>query len=139
SRQARQRNQNRHGLYAGGNCCCSGLPERGNPVCPDDRAAPNGRKARAVTFDDIRAIALAFPGVVAATSYGTPSLKVGSKFLLREREPGVLALQVTGLEVKDFLLEAEPEMFFTTPHYDGYPYVLARLERLDAARFTQLF
>jgi len=92
-----------------------------------------------MTFDDVCAIALDYPGVVVGTSYGTPSLKVGSKFLLREREPGVLALQVTGLEVRDFLLDAEPETFFTTPHYDGYPYVLARLERLEPARFAQLF
>lgn len=92
-----------------------------------------------MTFEDIAAIATGYPGVTVSTSHGTPSLKVGGTFLMREREPGILALQVTGMEAREFLLEAEPETFFVTPHLDGYPYVLARLERLDRARFSQLF
>jgi hypothetical protein len=32
------------------------------------------------------------------------------------------------------LLEHEPELFFTTAHYDGYPMLLVRLEPLDGAR-----
>ena len=36
---------------------------------------------------------------------------------------------------KPFLLEARPDLVFTTPHYDGYPYVLVRLEApLEEAR-----
>ena len=39
---------------------------------------------------------------------------------------------------KQALLLGEPEMFFTTPSYDGLPFVMVRLERVDAARLAEL-
>ena len=33
---------------------------------------------------------------------------------------------------RELLIEAEPETFFVTDHYKGYPYVLVRLSRVDA-------
>lgn len=92
-----------------------------------------------MTYDDLVAIALTFPGTAQATSYGTPSLKVNSKFVLRLREPGVLALQRPTIDERDFLLEAEPDLFFLTDHYRDYAYVLVRLDRLTPERFTVLF
>jgi hypothetical protein len=29
---------------------------------------------------------------------------------------------------KDFLIRSRPSVYFTTPHYDGYPAVLVRLD-----------
>ncbi|WP_196260482.1 MmcQ/YjbR family DNA-binding protein [Pelagibacterium limicola] len=92
-----------------------------------------------MTFDEIREIALAYPGVSDHVTYGTPSLKVGGKFLLREREPGLLVLQRPSRDERDLLLEAEPELFFITDHYRDYPYVLVRMERLEPERFRTLF
>lgn len=92
-----------------------------------------------MTFDELCEIALAFPGVARSTSYGTPSLKVGSKFLLREREPGIIALQRPSMDERDMLLEADPDLFFITDHYRDYPYVLIRLENLAPEHFRSLF
>lgn len=90
-------------------------------------------------YEDAVAIALTFPGVVQATSYGTPSLKVGTKFLLRLREPGVMALQRPSMDERDMLLEAVPELFFITDHYRDYPFVLIHLDKLEPTRFRALF
>ena len=92
-----------------------------------------------MTYDEVIAIALTFPGVVQSTSYGTPSIKVGSKFLLRERQPGIIALQRPSMDERDMLLEAEPDLFFITDHYRDYPYVLVRLDTLAAPHFRALF
>ena len=42
--------------------------------------------------------------------------------------PGVLAVRVANLSQKDLLLVAEPDKFFTEPHYEGFPAVLVRLK-----------
>lgn len=90
-------------------------------------------------FDDVFAIASAFPGVVRSITHGTPSIKLGTKFLLREREPGILALQRPSIDERDMLIEADPELFFVTDHYRDYPYVLIRMDRLTPDHFRALF
>jgi hypothetical protein len=40
--------------------------------------------------------------------------------------------------VKEALLGAEADVFFTTPHVDGYPIVLARLDALGPAELAEL-
>lgn len=92
-----------------------------------------------MTYDELVAIALTFPGVVQSTSYGTPAIKLGTKFLLREREPGIVALQRPSMDERDMLLEAEPDLFFLTDHYRGYPFVLVRLEKIGPDHFRSLF
>jgi hypothetical protein len=49
-----------------------------------------------------------------------------------------LVVRVVDLEDKEALLRSDPEVFFTTPHYDGYPYVLVRLERADPGTVAEL-
>ena len=41
-------------------------------------------------------------------------------------------------EEKEALLLSEPDKFFTTPHYDGYPMVLVRIEAVDREELTEL-
>jgi hypothetical protein len=63
-----------------------------------------------------------------------------------ERQPGrrrvirtdIAVLYVGDEAEKQALLLGEPEMFFTTPSYDGLPFVMVRLERVDAARLAEL-
>ena len=43
-----------------------------------------------------------------------------------------------GNETRDHLLQADPETFFVTDHYVGYPMVLAHLDRLSAADLKKL-
>jgi hypothetical protein len=84
-----------------------------------------------MTWDEVRQIALAFPGVEESTSYGTRSFKVAGKFLTRLRpEDDSLVLVDIPIDEREMLMEAEPETFHITPHYQDYPSVLARLSRV---------
>jgi hypothetical protein len=51
----------------------------------------------------------------------------GKTFVALRSEPDALVVRCDG-EEKPFLLEARPDLVFTTPHYDGYPYLLVRLD-----------
>ena len=82
-----------------------------------------------MTFDEVRALILAFPGTVEATSYGTPGFRAGNKFLTRLRsEDDSLVLLDVGFDEREMLMEAEPQTFHITEHYRNYPSVLARIE-----------
>ena len=39
---------------------------------------------------------------------------------------------------REALLQGQPDAFFTTPHYDGHPSVLVRLEVVDAQELAEL-
>lgn len=78
------------------------------------------------------------PGVEVSTWYGTPALKLrrGPKDavgIARIREPGVL-MALCPLELKEALIEAEPDVYFETDHYRGWPALLVRLDRIDDER-----
>ena len=70
------------------------------------------------------------PEVEESTWAGTPSLKVRKKSFVRLREEDLIVVMVD-LDEKEALLAAEPEVFCTTPHYDGYPAVLVRLSAIE--------
>jgi pimeloyl-ACP methyl ester carboxylesterase len=53
-------------------------------------------------------------------------------------DPEALVVWVDSLDEKEALLEREPRLFFTTPHYDGHPMVLVRLDAIDRRRAQQL-
>jgi len=78
----------------------------------------------------VRDIAGAFPGAEESTTYGQPAFKVGGKlfaWLSPDRAAaGALAVRVDPDE-KELLLGAD-DAYFHTPHYDGYPVLLIRLE-----------
>ena len=90
-------------------------------------------------FAPLRALLteLALPGITEAPSYGTPGLKVKGKFLARLREPDVLVV-VCPLDEKEFLIEADPAVFFETDHYKGWPAVLVRLSRIERETLKSL-
>jgi hypothetical protein len=91
------------------------------------------------TWDDVVEIGSRFPGVEAATSYGTPSLKVNGKFMCRLRtDPDALVVRVLDLGDREALLQGRPGVFFTTPHYDGHPYVLVRLGKVGRRQLAEL-
>lgn len=91
------------------------------------------------TWADVVASAQRFPGVEETTSYGRPSVKVGKKLLAAvNQRDGAVALKVTDLQEKEALLEGDPEVFFTTPHYDGYAMVLVRIERIAPGLLDEL-
>ncbi len=53
-------------------------------------------------------------------------------------DPDALVMRVADMGEREALLQGQPEMFFTTPHYDGYPYVLVRLEKADPVELAEL-
>jgi hypothetical protein len=90
------------------------------------------------TEDDVRELALALPGTVEKPSYGTPGFRVRDRLFARIREEGVLVLWCESIEEKEFLIEGEPEKFFTVPHFDGHPHVLVRLAAVDLEELAEL-
>jgi hypothetical protein len=84
-------------------------------------------------------IAARFPGVVEGTSWGTPSMTVRKKFMCRMRtNPDALVVRVIDIADRDALLKSDPDVFFITPHYQGYPAVLVRLEAVDSEMLAEL-
>ena len=92
-----------------------------------------------LTEAHMKKIVMSFPGANESTSYGYPSFKIEKKFFTRLRsEDSSLVLIVNSRDDRDMLLEAEPLLFHSTPHYRNYPTVLARLERLDAQTLRRM-
>jgi hypothetical protein len=94
---------------------------------------------RGVPWAAVRRLALSFPGVSEGKSYGDPAFLLDGKFFSRfnEKEQGLVVHAEE--ELRDALLEAEPETYFTTDHYRGYPAVLVRLARVSRAELAELY
>src|SRR5438105_4268923 len=84
-----------------------------------------------VTFETVREIALALPGVEEGTSYGTPAFRVRGKFLARLREDSETLVVKCDHPERDFRMEVNPGTFFVTDHYRGYPMLLVRLTTVE--------
>jgi hypothetical protein len=105
------------------------------------------------TWDDVRRIALSLPDTSEELSHGHASWRVRDKGFVWERplRPGdvralgegaptgpILGARVEHLIAKDALIADDPEVFFTTPHFDGYPAVLVRLEHIGSDELEEL-
>jgi hypothetical protein len=80
-------------------------------------------------WETVRKIARAFPDVEESLQ-GRRAWRVGGKLFAweaRERDGGGLAVRVDRDE-KQLILDSNPDVYFVTPHYNGYPGVLVRLE-----------
>ena len=93
----------------------------------DEHATP----ADMAAFDRARACAdeAGLMGIEVSTSYGTPSLRAGGKFLLRMKDPSTLVLRCA-LEEKEMLIAAAPAIYFETDHYKGWPAILIRMAQI---------
>jgi hypothetical protein len=83
-------------------------------------------------WEAVRALACAFPEVEVSTG-GRIAFSVRGKgfaWEARERDGGGLAVRVDRDE-KQLFLDANPDVYFTSPHYNGFPAVQIRLERID--------
>jgi hypothetical protein len=104
------------------------------------------------SWEDVAAIALALPEVEEGTSYGNRAWKVGGKLFVWERPlrkkeiealgdaaptGPILGIRVGDEEAKQALLSGRPEIYFTTPHFDGHPTVLVRLDRVPRAELEE--
>lgn len=91
-----------------------------------------------MTWNQLEKMALAYPGVVARSSYGTPGLYVGKKFMSRLREPDIAVLTPIHDDEQRFLMETQPDAFFLTDHYRGYPTILIRLSKVQKGQLAEL-
>jgi hypothetical protein len=103
------------------------------------------------TWDEVRRIVQALPEV---TQRGSGNeWRVRDKLFAWERplrrsdldalgaaapDGPILAARVPHLVAKEALLTDDPEVYFTTPHFDGYPMVLVRLERIGPDELEEL-
>jgi hypothetical protein len=97
---------------------------------------------------DVREIALSLPDVTEGDggfSFGVN--KTGIAWPYPERvhpkkarvpRKDIFVVRVADEDDKQALLQGEPEIFFTTDHYDGYPAVMVRLAKIDNVRLTEL-
>ena len=92
-----------------------------------------------LAWDDVVAIGTRFPEVEEGTCFGTPALRMRGKFMCRLRtDPDALVVRVIDLADAEALLLGQPDVFFSTPHYDGSPYVLVRLDVVDPGALAEL-
>ncbi|MEJ3745736.1 MmcQ/YjbR family DNA-binding protein [Actinomycetes bacterium KLBMP 9797] len=106
------------------------------------------------TWDDVGRLALALPETTERPSYdGLPQWRVRDKSFAWERplrradlealgdaapDGPILGVRVPDVGVKEALVADDPEVYFTTPHFDGYPAVLVRLERIAVPELEEL-
>jgi hypothetical protein len=90
----------------------------------------------AVTFEEVRRIALSLQNVEEGTSYRTPAFKIGGKLIARLREDGDSLVVGTTFQEREEMMAAEPDTYYITDHYLKYPWVLVSLARVhpDALR-----
>ncbi len=96
------------------------------------------RAKEGVTFDIVRQLALAFPGVVEGGSYGTPAFKVNGKLLARFHQDGETLVVKVEYAVREVLMGTNPRTFYVTDHYRCWPYMLVRIANVDRAVLRQL-
>ena len=83
-------------------------------------------------WNDVREIALTLPEVE-ESGEGRMAFRVRGKLFAweaRERDGGGLGIRVDR-EEKQLILDSNPDVYFTSPHYDGWPGVQIRLEAVD--------
>jgi hypothetical protein len=90
---------------------------------------------------DVRRIALSLPEAtedpdggrffVDGKQFAWPWLERIDPKRARVANPDVIAVRVASEFEKETLIDMDPAVFFTEPHYDGYPAILVRLAAID--------
>lgn len=105
------------------------------------------------TWDDVDRLASALPEVSKKTSRGLPSWAVRDKGFMWERplrkadyealgdeapDGPILGVMVPDLVAKEALIADDPAVYFTTPHFDGYPTVLVQLDHIESDELEEV-
>ena len=111
------------------------------------------RVVTVATWYDVRRIALALPETSERSARGAAGWRVKDKGFVWERplrradldalgdaapDGPILAARVADVGVKEALLANDPDVFFTTPHFDGYPAILVGLDQIAVAELDEL-
>jgi hypothetical protein len=87
------------------------------------------------SFEEAVAFALTLPGTELSTSYGKPAVKVnGLAFLSNGHEQASSFGVAIDMDSVEILKETDPETFWQSPHYEGWPAVLIRFDSPDPDR-----
>jgi hypothetical protein len=104
-------------------------------------------------WDDVRRLALALPDTDEQRSHGHAAWRVHGKLFVLERplrardmeelgdrapSGAILGARVEHLGAKEALLADDPSVYFTTSHFDGYPMILVRLQRIGLDELQEL-
>ncbi|MFC1406437.1 MULTISPECIES: MmcQ/YjbR family DNA-binding protein [Streptacidiphilus] len=105
------------------------------------------------TWDDVRRIALALPGTSEVVSRGNAQWRVKDRNFVWDRplrrtdvealgdrapQGPIVAARVPDLGVRQALISGDPKVYFTIPHFDGFPAVLVLLDRIGTAELREL-
>ena len=105
------------------------------------------------SWDDVRRLALALPETTEGISRDLRQWRVKDKGFVWERplrradyaalgdrapDGPILGARVEHLVAKEALIADDPDVFFTTPHFDGYAAVLVRLDRIAVEDLDEL-
>ena len=89
------------------------------------------------SWDEAVAFALTLPDTELGTSYGKPAVKVASNgraFLYTGHEDQTSFGIAIDLDTVEILKETDPDTFWQSPHYEGWPAVLIRFASADPER-----
>src|SRR5215831_5286095 len=105
------------------------------------------------TWEDVNRIALSLPEASEQPLHGTRSWRVRDKLFVWERplrrsdlralgesvpKGPILGARVEHLVAKEALIADDPDVFFTIPHFDGYPAVLVQLDRIGLEELNEV-
>jgi hypothetical protein len=106
------------------------------------------------TWDDVRTIALGLPETFERQGRdGLRDWRVRDKGFVWERplrkgdldalgdsapDGAILGARVPDVGAKEALIADDPDVYFTTPHFDGYPAILVRLDRIGLPEMEEL-
>lgn len=105
------------------------------------------------TWDDVRRLALALPETSERESRGLAQWRVRDKLFVWERplrqsdlaelgdgapDGPILGARVEHLVAKEALVADPSGVYFTTPHFDGYPAILIELDRISLADLEEV-
>ena len=105
------------------------------------------------SWEDVRRLSLALPDTSERLSRDLRQWRVHDKLFVWERplrradlealgndapDGPILGARVEHLGAKEALVADDPTVFFTTPHFDGYPAILVRLDRITLDDLREL-
>jgi hypothetical protein len=105
------------------------------------------------TWEDVRRIALALPETMEESSREVIEWRFRNKIFVWERPlrradiealgtaaptGPILGVRVADVGVKEALVADDPAVYFTTPHFKGYPAVLVRLDMITVRELEEI-